>query len=249
MENNITTPARRDNRFVRVCRKMLTENRKTILIMTGGYLGIFLIIGLWSGYLGTTPGSGNVLFYIMMAGLACAVMASKMFFDMTSKEGRTAVLMLPATAVDKFLPRLIFALPVMLIIVVLGYLVFDGSMILAAGLTYDYWAPVFNPFAHLNDSDWTVVWMLVAGFLFNESLFIFGSVAWPRKSFLKTIGIFIVIQTLMSLGVILFHHMGLRLHINDRQAFLLLTSGTVTVISVGIVYLSYIRFKRSTILK
>lgn len=245
MENNIT----RNNRFIRVCRKMLTENRKTIMIMTGGYLGIFLIIGLWSGYLGTTPGSGGVFFYIMTAGLACAVMASKMFFDMTTKEGRTAVLMLPASAADKFLPRLIFVLPVMLIIVVLGYLVFNGSMILAAGLTSGYWAPVFNPFAHMNNSDWNAVWMLTAGFLFNESLFIYGSVAWPRKSFLKTIGIFIVIQTLLSSGVILFQYAGLRLHINDEQAFMLLTTGIVTLISAIIVYLSYIRFKRSTILK
>ena len=106
MENNNIK-----GRFGMTVRKLLIEQKKTLLIMAGSYLGFCAILGLWGGFMGAFPSNDNFVLYILLSGLACALVASKMFFDMVNKEGRTALFMSPATASDKFLPRLIASDP------------------------------------------------------------------------------------------------------------------------------------------
>lgn len=231
-----------------VTRKYLVEQKKTLLYMIGGFLGFFMILGLWFGWLGSSPTDGFFALYSLMAGLVCAFVASKMMFDMTRKEGRTSLLMLPATAADKYVPRLIAVFPGMILLAVAGYIVFSYSMILAMGLSYDIWLPIYNPFADMNDAFFTATAVLTTGFVLNEAIFIFGAVAWPRKSFLKTIGIIIILQLLFSVSAILFMRTGVQIQILDEDAFTWCVVGVTTAISAAIIYWSFIKFKRSVVI-
>lgn len=243
MENNNIK-----GRFGMTVRKLLIEQKKTLLIMAGSYLGFCAILGLWGGFMGAVPSNDNFVLYILLGGLACALVASKMFFDMVNKEGRTALFMSPATASDKFLPRLIAVIPGMLILVALGYLVFGYSDILAIGFTYDTWVPLPNPFQHTAENYAAAVCGLIAMFLFNESIFIFGSVAWPRKSFLKSLGIFALIQIVLSFCAMGFVKSGIRIQVVDGEALLWTIIGIVTAIALAIMYGAFWKFKRSTVI-
>ncbi len=241
-------------RFTMVARKLFIEQRKTLLILTGSYLGACMLFGLWFGYLGAAPNIQNMLFYIMLSGLACALVASKMFFDMTSKQGRTALLMTPAKACDKFLTRFVGVLPGMLLLVALGYLVYGYSDILALGLISNTWMHLFNPFENVaNDTGTTAaICAIFSIFLFNESIFMFGSVAWPKRSFLKSLGVFAGIQILFffiaaGLGKLIVEY-NLRIEIVDQNALNWILIGCITLVAAIIMWCAYRKFKHTTII-
>jgi len=247
-----TNNNKKTGRFAMVARKLLIEHRRTLLILTGSYLGASILFGLWFGYLGSVPRIENMLFYIMMSGLACALVASKMFFDMTSKQGRTALLMTPAKASDKYLTRFVGVLPGMLLLVVIGYLVFGYSDLLSLGLRYDTWMPLPNPLK-VEDPDTIIsICATFSVFLFNESIFIFGSVAWPKRSFLKSLGVFAVIQILLffiAAGIgKLFVEFNLRIEIVDEVALSWVIIGCITAIAAFIMWCSFRKFKHSTVI-
>lgn len=241
-------------RFMLVARKMMIEQCKTLLITLGSYLGACMLFGLWFGYLGANPRSESLVVYVLISGLACAVAASKMFFDMTTKEGRTSVLMTPASTADKFLTRLTGVLPGMLILVILGYLVYGYSDLLALGLTYDQWMTLPNPFKGSMETSNTslLVFSIVSMFLFNESIFIFGSVAWPKRSFLKSLGVFALIQAIfffIATGIVkLVIHMQLRIEIVNGTALGWIVFGCITAVAAVITWFAYLKFKRSTVI-
>ena len=85
-------------------------------------------------------------------------------------------------------------------------------------------------------------------FLFNESIFIFGSVAWPRKSFLKSLGIFALIQIVLSFCAMGFVKSGIRIQVVDGEALLWTIIGIVTAIALAIMYGAFWKFKRSTVI-
>lgn len=229
-------------------RKMMIEQRKTLLYAAGGYLGICAVLGLWGGFFGSTPDPGLPI-YIMVSMFACALVASKLGFDLVNKEGRTAMIMTPATAADKFVPRLIAVLPAMLILVIIGYPVFCYADILALGVSYGQWVSFTIPhiFNIFNGPDAVLgVCILLSMFLFSESIFIFGAVAWPRKSLLKSIGVFIAIQFLLSLLTMAFIKSNSYLYIDivDETAFGWSVTAIITAIAIGIIYCAYLKFKR-----
>lgn len=230
-------------------RKMLIEQRRTLLYAAGGYLGICAVLGLWGGFFGSTPDPG-VPIYILVSMFACALAASKLGYDLTSKEGRTALLMTPATAADKFLPRLIAVLPAMLILVAIGYPVFCYADILALGVTYGHWVPFEWPNLFDGPNVTLGVCALFSLFLFSESIFIFGAVAWPKKSLLKSIGVFILIQFILSLLAMVFIKSDAHLYIDivDANLFGWSVTAVITAISIGIIYCAYLKFKRTQVI-
>lgn len=240
----------RKNRFGMVCRKLMTEQKKTLLYGVGGFLGINLIIGLWSGWMGMNCAGAGLAMYVLFTGFVIALVTSKMMFDMTNKEGRTALLMTPASAAEKFLPRLLTILPGTLILAIAGYIVLQYSNILATGLTYSYWPEFYNPFktGPTDNNQVMSIFSMVSGFLFIESLFIFGAVAWPRRSFLKTLGIFIGLQILLSFGAIALSRTDIQVQILDPYVFGWIVISITAAMSCAIIYFAYLKFKKSSVI-
>lgn len=234
-------------RFGLICRKLIVENRKSLLIVLCGFSGIWTLLGLWCGYLGTTPGIGPLAIYLFCASIACCVAASRMFSDLVSKEDRISTLMTPASAAEKFIPRLIAVIPGMIILVTLGYILFSYASILVAGLRFGNWADFYNPFAHWTQEDSSTLISLGSVFLFTLSFFIYGAVAWPRKSFFKTVLVLFAVQ--MVLGMIVYgivkslFAMRLYMEITDEAAFGRSVISIVCLIAVTIIYLAYRRLK------
>lgn len=235
-----------------VIKKLLIEQRRTLMMLCGGYLGMCVLIGLWFGLFGARVGQEGFILYIFLSGLACAIVASKMFFDMTSKEGRVSLLMTPATAAQKFMPRLAAILPGMLVLVALGYIVLGLSDMVMIRINYGMWGSFYNPFASSSPDLGLLIFSLSAMFLFNESIFIYGSVAWPRKSFLKSLGVFALIQIVFSfissavLKTMIAH--GMAFEIVNGEALAWTIANCIVVAAVAIIWGAYIKFKRSTVI-
>lgn len=243
----VKTTAAGNNRFLMMCGKIATEQRKTLLVTTGGYLGICAVLGLWSGFFGGAPAAGNFVFYLVLAWIACSLVASRMFSEITRKEGRTALLMTPARAADKFLPRLIIVLPGMLLLCTLGYLVYGYTDVLMMGMKFDIWPDVYNPFANWTESDTCTFCSMLAFFLLSESFFIFGAVTWPRKSFLKTFCLIAALQIALSFLAWGMFKTGLEIEVYDAKAFVWSVVAIETLIATGITLWAFIRFKRLTL--
>lgn len=241
-------------RFLMVARKLLIEQRKTILVLTASYLCACILFGLWFGYLGSVVGGDKLFFYIMISGFSCALIASKMFFDMTTKQGRTALIMTPAKASDKFLTRWVGVLPGMLLLVLIGYFVYCYSDLLALGLINGTWMPLSTPFDGISTNMGTIQFacFIFSLFLFNESVYMFGAAAWPKRSFLKSLGVLAIIQILLFFvltGIFkLMFECNIRIEVVDGDALIWICIGCVTVVSALIMWCSYLKFKRSTVI-
>lgn len=238
--------------FGLIVKKLFIEHRKTLTILTAGYLGACILFGLWSGYLGAAPGEGSFVVYILISGFAMAIAASRMFADMATKEGRISLLMTPGSSAGKYWPRFVAVLPGMLLLVVLGYFAYGYSDILAMGLMLDIWLPLPDPFSGLEGKFASTVGILVSMFLFNESIFMFGAVAWPKKSFLKSLAVFVVIQiglTMIATAVIKgMIGSGVSIEIVDGEALAWIVSGIITAVAAAIMYLGFLKFKNSTLI-
>lgn len=241
------------NRFLMFARKNIIEHKKTLTYVIGGYLGLTFVLGLWSGWIGGTPGEILSSFYVVLALLACSVAASKMMFDLTSKQGRISLLMTPASAADKFLVRLIGVLPGMLLLVIAGYFTSAYGCILGHGFTYDIWPEMYiTSLPSGNNTELAAFGMAMSFILLSESMFIFGAVAWPRLSFLKTLGIMIVLQIAVSMIAVTVSLSNIleniQIEIYDENLFLWSVASVTTVIAVALSYFSYHKFKRTTVI-
>lgn len=241
------------NRFLMFARKNIIEHKKTLTYVIGGYLGLTFVLGLWSGWTGGTPGEILSSFYVLLAMLVCSVAASKMMFDLTSKQGRISLLMTPAGAADKFLVRLIGVLPGMLLLVIAGYFTNTYGCILGYGFTYDVWPGMYIPsLPSGNNTELAAFGVAMSFILLGESMFIFGAAAWPRLSFLKTLGIMIVLQIAMSMIAVTISMSNIleniKIEIYDENLFLWSAASVTIVIAVALSYFSYLKFKRTTVI-
>ena len=229
-------------------KKYLIEQKKTLLIFVAGFLGITAVLGLWGGFLGTRPGESSFILYVMFAGLVCAVVASKTFFDMTTKEGRTSLLMTPSTPADKFLTRLLVTIPGMTILAFAGYYVMTYANVLYNLIALDAWVTPSNPLALFEMNSFLGLYIVISSFLFNEAMFVFGSIAWPRKSFLKTIGIFIGLQFLLSTSCMIYIKNDMSFISLNSDAFACIATSIVLAAALGLFYGAYHKLKRSTVI-
>ncbi|MBD5206470.1 MAG: hypothetical protein HDS84_08895 [Bacteroidales bacterium] len=181
-------------------RKYLVEHQKTILIFSCVYIGFCIISGIWTALLGATPGSASEGVYSFFAGLLCAVAASLTFNELSTKEGRISFLMTPGTTLDKYLPRVLTTVVGTTLLAIVGVYVLRGSQILTSGLAYQIWLPWDTGAITVNEEGLAEgIGILVSLYLFNEALFVLGSAIWPKKSFLKTMCVFIILQMVISL--------------------------------------------------
>lgn len=237
--------------FMKLAKKMFIENRKTLLMLCGGYLGALAVVGIWSGFNEVYSSSTTIIIYYVFAALMCSVVASLMFHDFTTKEGRINALMTPASRPGKFWLRLIAVLPGSMLLAFAGYYVLAGFMNLTAGITHDVWMPVYSASAFVKWIGGKSIWMSLASFILSEGMFIFGAIAWPRKSFLKTLlvqaGIGFVCSTLMVFAARFIIH-NYTVIVNDPEMLLWIATIVTALIGMALIYAAYVLFKRKTII-
>lgn len=235
-----------------IVKKLFIEQKKTLTMLCGSYLGACVLFGIWCGYLGNVPTNDNFVIYLLLSGFAFAIAASRMFFDMSTKEGRISLLMTPGSAAGKYWPRFLAVLPGMIVLASAGYLLYGYSDLLALGIMQDLWLPLSNPFGNVNGDYYSTIGILAAMFLFNESIFMYGAVAWPKRSFIKSLGVFVIIQiglTMIATAIIKsMIHSSISIEIVNPQAFSWIVAGIITAIAAGIMYAGFRKFKNSTVI-
>lgn len=240
-------------RFGQLLYKLLAEKRKSLMIFAGGFIGFWIIIGIYTGLWGSVIDANSYIIYILLAGMICSLAASKMFSEMSKKEGKISVLILPASQTQKFVTRLLLVVPGMIILTIIGYLLYGYTNLLAFGLYNDIWLSLYNPMSSLFSSSSIILsfFFFISLFLLSESFFIFGAIAWPKRSFLKTIlaiaALMIAMGFILWLFVKVFTGIGLYIRVTNENAFTWSFITIVTLISVAITYCAFILFKRKTI--
>lgn len=238
------------SRFLLTMKKYIMENRRSQLLGVGAFLGFCILIGVWCGFMDIDMYYGFTVFYYFFAMLFCMVCTSLMFSDMGTKEGKIRLLMTPASAADVFFTRLLFAIPVVLVIVYIGYLLMGYSNILVYYCRNDVWVTLPN-LVGIPDSErvWYTQAMFGDVFLFNEALFVLGAVLWPRMSFIKTAGLYAVLNIVLSMllllmkdviGLIITHIItgGIEM-VAEWTVF-----GLMLALDIAIIWFAYYRYKR-----
>lgn len=239
------------DRYILLFKKLCIEQRRTLLIGIGGYLGFWVIIGMLSGYFSSSPyEGGSWIIYCLLGSLMLTYSASYMFHEMSKRKGRISVLMTPATSGEKFIVRLAIVLPGMFLVTVLGYFLYGFADSLTFAITKGIWIPFFNPFKVFDIE--AFVWMTeLSVFLFMDALFIFGSVAWPKRSYPKTLlliaGLFILFFLMCWMVWKIFSTFGVYARVTDEYAFYWSVIAWILLFAVAIVYGAFLMFKRKTI--
>lgn len=237
------------SRMGAICKKLYVEHRKTLLTMVGAYLGICAVIGIWQGMAGELAGQGTKVAYVFFAGLVCAVIASLTFNDLTTKEGRTAFLMTPGTTFDKYFPRVATTVLGMILLAVLGYYVWILLDVLALGLRTSSWTTIEFYLPDLSESEDEIlaISILVSLFFFNEAVYTFGSVAWPKKSFLKTTGLYFGIQIALNMiALLVFKNVNFNLNLIDTDIWPAgwLVVAVILLADAGLFFAAYKKLQR-----
>lgn len=239
------------DRYTLLFKKLCAEQKKTLLIATAGFMGFWVIIGMFRGFMGGYPDSGDMLItYIFLGSVFLTFAASSMFHEMSKKKGRISVLMTPASPVEKFLVRFFLVLPVMALVTIFGYFLYGISNSLTFALSQGHWAPFFNPFVIFLGENY--LWMLFFSlFLLTDALFMFGSVAWPKRSYPKTlllIALLVIIFFLVLWMIWKFlYAAGIYVRITDESAFWWSVNAWLLVFAVALIYGTYLMFKRKMI--
>lgn len=234
----------------RVINKIGVEQRKTILLSIGSYLGFILLLGIWSGgWLGLRVGMNDAGMYAVISWIMCVVVASMMFGDFKKKEDRLSTLMTPATAWQKFLPRLLTAVPGTLILATLGWYVYEYSKIISFGINEGIWQACPHPIEAIFEDGWESIIAIGSYFLFIQSIFFLGGVAWPKKSFIKTLGLLAIFGLMLSVILGLLTKIQWQFIIIQKSAIVWTLIVFTLILSVCIFYLAYRKLKRMNVVK
>lgn len=241
------------SRFFINCRKLAVEKKKILLWGSLGYIGIWIMFGIINGLFGGHPYGETFIVYMFLSGIPVTYVASMMFYELCKKDKKISLLMTPVSASDQFIPRLVVVVLGMLILTFVGYLV--------CGLANwgSYWifrgeqVHASEPFQIWEQNSETLLFlcMIFSVFMIVESVFILGSVAWPKWSFLKTIVLISVIET--GIGIIigllakLLIDCGIYVEVYDKTSLLWSIVAFLTLLWILILYFSYFLFKRKTL--
>ena len=240
-------------RFGLVVKKDFIENRRSILGALGGYFAVLALTGMWFGYFQWNTATSEILVYCMICSLMLSIASSPNFSNMKDKQGRLSYLMMPATAAEKFWPRILGATVGLWITAVAGYFLFSVCATLVDGLTKGSWSWI---------EGWKFIFsfggkdciygfvILISGILFNQSAYILGSALWPKYSFLKTLLALSALQIVGSIVLITgVTHWGTAwlLHINE-DLLLWGLAGVNLLICAAMIWGSYTKMRNYQII-
>ena len=244
-----------------LAKKMLIENRKLILLLTLGIVGMDLLFGGFMGFWGKGGGMGESGFFWGLSAIYMFVAASVMFAGMKRKEGRISVLMLPATTFEKWLVRWVAALPLMFVVCVAGMYIGDLTRILVHFLVNGpfvggEYSRVFNPWTldmlEGTFSMWLFLLVAISNLVLTHSVFFFGGILWPKLSFIKTLGVIWGLQFILGNVLVIIARnlpMSLWLKIDELNGDVVAACWAgVSLVIAGVLYwLSYRRLRSSQV--
>lgn len=246
--------------FSLTLKKEFIDNRKAILLETLGILGICITIGTFLGFNYSGGGIGELTFCSFLFLIIGCVTASMAFSNLKRKDTRIAALLVPDTMFDKFFIRWIAVVPVLLIILIIGFYFVEFSRIIVFKIVhssanmpnYGDYCEILNPFKVLNlmndPSGEPIVATFFTSYLFSQSFYILGSALWPKLSFIKTFAVLWVIQTIVSIVLMSIHIElpdGFQI---DGNTFFWCVSAGEAILSILIYFLAYMRFKNTQVI-
>lgn len=233
-------------------KKEATDRRKSLLLSLCGILGAYIISGMLMGLIGTGGGNGETALFYFFTLLAGCVAGSLMFAEMKTKQGRIAILMLPAPVWQKFLVRWIAVVPLLLVVCIAGFYLGDIFRLITGKLAdvYTSETEILSPFKYMFALEGNELPALTIGsYLFTQSLYILGSILWPKLSFIKTFGAIYAVELILTMGILGSFRLFVG-HVNfdwlpDNSEWILIT---LTYILTALCYwLAYRRFRDSEV--
>ncbi len=206
------------SRFGRLLATDLSSNAKKYSLWLGLVIGIivaFIVIGVISNYKQIIDPKYNIynidadrdpvanflkVIFHMALFLTVAIAAAQSMQNLAVKTSRINALMLPATQLEKFLSRWCIFVPIYLIAFLLGFQLLDW---LRVGVELSIFGPRANiaslnvislVFRFENDLPLTI-WTLLT----IQSLYVLGSVIWPKNSMIITSCVLFVIGVLLTI--------------------------------------------------
>lgn len=251
-------------RFGMMCRKELLEPWKTHLlrfVACYAALSVMLVGYGMEVYSRLPPGvslrySHALMQFFMVVFYVMGLFWASFFMErMKTKTGRIAFLITPASAFEKFLSRWLLVTVGFVVVFVVAFGLADLTKMLvlrllysnvAGQITFVPWSGVFtHPYA-----GWRLG-VVASSFCFLQSLFVLGSVVWPKNAWVKTCAALIVIVLLHVLAVTVVYQVrgsfyrGFYLTDKDMSCLVI---GVGTVWSVLNWTLAYFRFKESEVI-
>ena len=162
-------------------RSDLTRSYRLLLVISGTVALVALIVSVFGAYDGIVGDDFYRVLFVAALFTWGTVGTSLCFNDMHGRATNTAFLLLPASALEKTLSRLIVytvgSFIYLLALTTVLSLLFEALNLVA----FDVRRPFFSPLDR-------VVWTLLPHYLVVQSLFFLGA-AWFRKAqFIKTVG-------------------------------------------------------------
>lgn len=249
---------KRRNTFLLAMRHDFIENRKGLLLGLGVVWGIYFLFGALLGYNGRGGGDSELVACLFFAVAFSCIGASLAFSNMKTKEGRISTLMLPATAAEKFLVRWIAFVPVLFLVLVAGIYICDMARILLCWICNHRWLVngrymhLINLGAIVDGIDPTLKYgalFMFVSYFFNQAVYFFGAILWPKLSFIKTFAACWVLQTIFGF-ILVFVNRTFYYPISwdiSADAFFIGLSVIFGLITLGLYYISFLLFKRSQV--
>lgn len=253
------------NIFTLLVRKELVDNRKPLML---GLIGAWATYVLTGGFLGYAQVQVSVELFIFcfFSTMIMAVGASLAFNNMKTKEGRINALMLPAPISHKFAVRWLAAVPLLLLVVILGCLFGDWVRLAVYKLLVvpveepvwnsSYTTPNISAISYiiLNFNEepqaiWMIINIVLTSALCSQAAYFLGGIVWPRLSFIKTWALLQVLA-LVAATVMVSISFRLREFAVDLEYVpcVVLLNCVGLIVCVGLYWLAYERFKRSQVI-
>jgi hypothetical protein len=191
-------------RLAFVLRNDFLRTYRSALLISGTAALVALVVSLLAAYdgdVGQGPTFYRVFFIAALFGWG-TIATSLCFSDLHGRATNTAFLLLPASALEKTVSRLLIhtigLIAYLLVLTTLLSWLLEGINTLWIGERRGFFSPLDE-----------VAWMLLPHFVVAQALFFLGA-AWFRKvQFVKTVGAVIAIQILLSIvAVALFWMIG-----------------------------------------
>lgn len=190
--------------FSLVLKKEWIERRRMLIIGVISVFSAYIITGLMLGLLGLRGGYGSFILSYLIAIILCMIFSSFAFSSMKEKSGRISTLTLPASPGAKYLSRLLVTGPCLLLVIIAGFYLGESVRILMAKIQHGYWGS-YSSIAHSASvfGGASGVIVILSSYMFYQALFFWGSAMWPRFSFIKTMLVFAIIETVQTIAVII----------------------------------------------
>lgn len=211
---------------VDVARRELVARKRTLLLRVALmasvlFVATLLILGVISGnerghinpYTGVTEeqvrsasesaGTALMMVYYCLLGLFAMLSASAMFPELADREKRIQFLMMPESTADKFAGRMIVYGPLFFA----AYVVCAGvALVLGMLIGRVIYEPLFdlskvgNPMEVVFGSEHMglIVWPAIVLLIADVSFYVTGSVAFPRRTFIKTFALLTVAKIVIQ---------------------------------------------------